>query len=809
MKYTNFNINEIGEYEQKNSKYYLKDEFKYNNNSDNIYIIYDNIDKNDIIELLINSKNLKNNQQPGFFKLTLERNSDNIFEIINSGYSYPSNMPYSKDAFICNTELIGDKYRVIIKFNRYFITRSVNEFNIYSQITHSQNPIPENFFENSDSENITTWKKIQLTNLFILDMQNNIIQKLIQNRTNIENETVTTSTENNNVVDLMIFMGQSNMLGLGNISSDLEDQILAIKNENNQSINKEFKLYEDNSEKIVSKRLIDLSEPFGTYQNYKEDGTQSQSTGSLVTALTNAYYKETGIPVVAISSTVGGKSVYSWWNRETGNDLGLQDAEEKYISAVNYLEENGYTIRNKYMIWCQGESDSGTQSILPKVTENYYNLHLKDGQSYSDKLNQIINTMENIKINKNDTLISFGIDKAFLIRIGNRSGSYDIYNDIQEIQTKMCLSQNNLVLASTAYKPIALCKEKVWNDENNRFEYNYLMRNDLLHYHQLGYNLVGYDAGKNIAYYSNTGEEPEITDYIINRSNNSIEEITYNKKDPIHIDSITLNKNNISMIKGNTDLIVASIQPSNTTDDKTITWSSSNNNVVTVTNSGVIIAKEIGNATITATTSNNKTATCNVTVTNNLCNIYVSKEPKKTIYTEGEDFDSLGMEITAQYENNSTKKITEYSILDGNNLQLNKNNITISYTENNITKTTTQKITVNKKEQPYNPSNNIINNTTNTINNKTNNNTINNTANTINNKINNNTINNTTSITNNTQISNEITKKTTDITNNQDSESLANSKIVKAGSTKYTLILLILIFIIVSYIFYIKYKNIE
>ena len=91
----------------------------------------------------------------------------------------------------------------------------------------------------------------------------------------------------------------------------------------------------------------------------------------------------------------------------------------------------------------------------------------------------------------------------------------------------MCKTQNNVVLASTALKALSSCKEEIWNDSNNRFEYAFFNRPDLIHYHQEGYNLVGYDAGKNIAYYSNTGNEPELTDYEVDYENKTLKAIKY------------------------------------------------------------------------------------------------------------------------------------------------------------------------------------------------------------------------------------------------------------------------------------------
>ena len=63
----------------------------------------------------------------------------------------------------------------------------------------------------------------------------------------------------------------------------------------------------------------------------------------------------------------------------------------------------------------------------------------------------------------------------------------------------------------------------------------------------------------------------------------------------------------------------------------------------------------------------------------------------------GEKIDITGMVVTATYNDGSTKEVTNYTITDGNNLTAGKTSVTISYTENGVTKETTQGITVVEK----------------------------------------------------------------------------------------------------------------
>lgn len=79
----------------------------------------------------------------------------------------------------------------------------------------------------------------------------------------------------------------------------------------------------------------------------------------------------------------------------------------------------------------------------------------------------------------------------------------------------------------------------------------------------------------------------------------------------ISVKSITLNKTQLSLVKGATETLTATVLP---TTDKTVIWESSDTAVATVKD-GIVTAVATGNATITAK-AGEKTATCAVTVTN-------------------------------------------------------------------------------------------------------------------------------------------------------------------------------------------------
>ena len=84
------------------------------------------------------------------------------------------------------------------------------------------------------------------------------------------------------------------------------------------------------------------------------------------------------------------------------------------------------------------------------------------------------------------------------------------------------------------------------------------------------------------------------------------------KKKEIPLQSISLNNTSLKLEKGQTDTLKVTYSPSNTTDNKDITWTSSDETIATVKN-GVVTAVSDGTATITAAVGK-KSASCKIKV---------------------------------------------------------------------------------------------------------------------------------------------------------------------------------------------------
>lgn len=91
------------------------------------------------------------------------------------------------------------------------------------------------------------------------------------------------------------------------------------------------------------------------------------------------------------------------------------------------------------------------------------------------------------------------------------------------------------------------------------------------------------------------------------------------------------------------------------------------------------------------------TTTLAVTVTHRLSAITVTTKPNKLTYEYGDTLATTGMVVTASYSDSQTKTVTGYSCSPTTFSTVGNQVVTVSYTENGVTQTTTFNVTVNRK----------------------------------------------------------------------------------------------------------------
>ena len=125
----------------------------------------------------------------------------------------------------------------------------------------------------------------------------------------------------------------------------------------------------------------------------------------------------------------------------------------------------------------------------------------------------------------------------------------------------------------------------------------------------------------------------------------------------IEADGISLNITQTEIYNDETLQLMATVSPDDTT-DKTVTWSSSNEEIATVDATGLVSPISEGKTTITATTANGLTASCEVTVLRRIVIISpesISLDRYEAELTEGE---SVQLTATVSPEDADDKTVT-------------------------------------------------------------------------------------------------------------------------------------------------------
>lgn len=263
-------------------------------------------------------------------------------------------------------------------------------------------------------------------------------------------EPESTSDDNGNVitqdgkpvVDVVFFMGQSNMSGAGGSTEGVPEVL--------DGHGYEFRAISDPT------KLYKIEEPFGKNESFIGGicDLPGAKKGSLVSCFANEYYRETGVPIVGVSASQGATTTDIWLS------VGFQvDLKQRYDRTITWLEDNGYYIRNKYAVWFQGESDAANH-VNPDI--------------YTTNMDNIIRPM----------FIS-GLTKVFIVTPGRTLSIKNYFDGIVEQQLKMCKESGYYALGTNILSKTSAA---------------YMV--DEWHYNQQVLNLIGIETAKSVAYYS-------------------------------------------------------------------------------------------------------------------------------------------------------------------------------------------------------------------------------------------------------------------------------------------------------------------
>lgn len=275
---------------------------------------------------------------------------------------------------------------------------------------------------------------------------------------------VTPPTPGETGVDLVLFIGQSNMAGRGSAKD--------------ATVVKEGHAYEFRAISDPTK-LYPITEPFGAKENNAASGvTENKKTGSMVSAFCETYYQATGTPIVAVSCSKGGEKIDFF---KVGGAV-YNDAVSRVRAAKAFLQkeyENGneaLKLRNTYVVWLQGESDGDAAT---------------SASAYTKALDSIVEGFKK----------DLDAEQTFVIPIGTYNGADGKrranYNTLRDAQILFCQESSDAAVVSLILPDL--------------HRYSYMK--DEFHFNQAGYELIGKDAAQNMATFVTEGKEPKCNRY--------------------------------------------------------------------------------------------------------------------------------------------------------------------------------------------------------------------------------------------------------------------------------------------------------
>ncbi len=237
----------------------------------------------------------------------------------------------------------------------------------------------------------------------------------------------------NGTVDIILFSGQSNMVGYGEKPSTCK-----IKNGDGYE-------YFGNTDELGN-----IKDPVGERTGRDDKDIYK---GSMIPSFVYHYLKNTDNNVIAVPSAYGASSIDDW---QPGGE-NLTSTIDKYNAAVSYIKDNtDYKIDKAICVWLQGETD-----ILKEIS----------GDEYKEKF-----------LNMHDELVSkTDINQCIMIPIGSRRDApMECAEEINKAQFELIDENTDILCGST--NAMKFSKDKT------------MLKSDVLHFNTKALELLGKES---------------------------------------------------------------------------------------------------------------------------------------------------------------------------------------------------------------------------------------------------------------------------------------------------------------------------
>lgn len=315
-------------------------------------------------------------------------------------------------------------------------------------------------------------------------------------------------------VDLVLFFGQSNMVGYTgmykyeqetkdtrDISKYIDSDIIKEYKTFNyvsvqvpENIAFDYKINSKNEgtlEMITSKTKIlgEKSIYINNKLRYSKKGDKYYSLlpsygTNMIPQFAKTYYEETGNKMVSVMASNGGEPIRNFLpstDSEYNDEQHIYEAaKEKYLSAIEYLESNGYRVVNRFYVMYQGCSDATEELSKDNL---YYDAYMK-----------VHNYL------KKDLGLSFGVIVETSWKINEKNDVDNYVKKIHEEQEKLIKNNKDIILGSNLgyvaydkeYKELFALEEVPVDDK---------VVNNSIHLTAASLSQIGKDSAKNVAKY--------------------------------------------------------------------------------------------------------------------------------------------------------------------------------------------------------------------------------------------------------------------------------------------------------------------
>lgn len=419
------------------------------------------------------------------------------------------------------------------------------------------------------------------------------------------NYNYTVNAEENDIYDIVLFFGQSNMVGYSGIHDDEREKDTRTITTENSGIRKEIL---DNYSKVnhvdvpieantvyIYKYTTNTFEPITSSTNELGERLRFKGTSltdtfeesiptiqpsfgtNMIPQFCHTYYKNTGHKVLAIMIAKGGEEIATFLPqtdskyKDDNNLLIYNAAKEEMAKVVALAKTKNYTIGSKLWVMFQGEAD------VKYMTSN------DEENNYVEKVEKLHNYYKS----------ELGLEYGFIVETSHTiyekasdvpEGISDKVKRINSAQNKI-ISQNNDISLGSNYPYEMFFKYNRLSVSPNEY-------NGYIHFTSAALSQIGYDTAINAANFVKGN-------FVKNIYMNSDTETLEMDENSTELPTLQLN---------------ATVSP-NYNLTKYFKWKSSDEEIATVDNNGLVTAKKLGNVTITYESPNgSKKATCNLTI---------------------------------------------------------------------------------------------------------------------------------------------------------------------------------------------------